>query len=196
MPRGALRLLRRLAVLLQPQALEPRLTRTHAVEWATLHAVKSATSERKAARSSPRGRGRGPTGPKASPWECRAARGRQARPEEALHYCRSRAGAPCRRDVPRCAEMCRDVATFDLSGRTSSSCRALCASETSAPTRSEGIEGGGIEDLGGGSLELLRPWAGRPVAWASPWERRAARSRQARPEEPQEPSCGAAEAAL
>ena len=43
-------------------------------------AVKSATLE--AARSSPRGGGGAPSGG-ASPWECRAARSRQARPEEA-----------------------------------------------------------------------------------------------------------------
>ena len=43
-------------------------------------AVKSATLE--AARLSPRGGGGAPSG-RASPWECRAAQSRQARPEEA-----------------------------------------------------------------------------------------------------------------
>ena len=38
--------------------------------------------------------------------------------------------------------------------------------------------------------------AGIPVAGASPWECRAARGHQARPEEAQEPSCGAAKEAL
>ena len=45
-------------------------------------------------------------------------------------------------------------------------------------------------DFGGGWLEHLRPWLGRPVAWPLPRECRAARSRQARPEEAQEPSLG------
>ena len=50
---------------------------------------------------------------------------------------------------------------------------------------------GEIGDFGGGSLEHLRPWQGsrRP----GPWECRAARGRQARPEEVQESSWGTAE---
>eukprot|EP00964_Phaeocystis_antarctica_P009505 scaffold5152_cov56-Phaeocystis_antarctica.AAC.1 len=50
------------------------------------------------------------------------------------------------------------------------------------------------------ALEAARPstkgggWA--PSGWASPWERRAAQSRQARPEEAQAPGWGTAKGAL
>ena len=47
--------------------------------------------------------------------------------------------------------------------------------------------GGDIGGLGGGSLEHPRPWLGAQWAGLSLWECRAAQSRQARPEEAQEP---------
>ena len=54
-------------------------------------------------------------------------------------------------------------------------------------------KGGGIGGVGGGALEQPRQWTGRPVGRPLyPWECRAALSRQARPEEAQEPSWGAA----
>jgi len=58
-------------------------------------------------------------------------------------------------------------------------------------------KGGGIGGVGGGALEQPRQWTGRPVGRPLyPWECRAAQSRQARPEEAQEPSWGdAAQAA-
>ena len=47
--------------------------------------------------------------------------------------------------------------------------------------------------FGGGALEQPRRWAARPVGRPLyPWECRAAQSRQACPEEAQEPSWGAA----
>ena len=44
-----------------------------------------------------------------------------------------------------------------------------------------------LRGFGGGLLEQLRRDGGAPSSWASPWECRAARGRQARPEEAQGP---------
>ena len=56
-------------------------------------------------------------------------------------------------------------------------------------------KGGGIGGVGGGALEQPRQWTARPVGQPLyPWECRAALSRQARPEEAQEPSWGDAKA--
>eukprot|EP00964_Phaeocystis_antarctica_P033439 scaffold18964_cov33-Phaeocystis_antarctica.AAC.1 len=54
------------------------------------------------------------------------------------------------------------------------------------------VKGGEIDDLGGGWLEHPRQWLGRSL----PRERRASQSCQARPEEAQELSWGAAKGAL
>ena len=51
-------------------------------------------------------------------------------------------------------------------------------------------KGSGIGHLGGGSLEQPRPRLGAQWAGLSPWERRAARSRQARAEEARQPELG------
>ena len=61
------------------------------------------------------------------------------------------------------------------------------------PGRSK-VKAGEIGDFGGSSLEHPRRWldARPPGGWASPWECRAAQSRQLRPEKVQEPSWGAA----
>ena len=53
-------------------------------------------------------------------------------------------------------------------------------------------EAGEIGEFGGGSLEQPRPWLGPHWLGPLPWECRAARGHQARPEEVQEPSSGAA----
>ena len=50
-------------------------------------------------------------------------------------------------------------------------------------------------NFGDGWLEHLRQWLGTQWAGLSPWECRAAQSRQARPEEAQEPGWGAAKGA-
>ena len=58
-----------------------------------------------------------------------------------------------------------------------------------AGLRALGVQGGEVGGGGGGWLEHLRQWLGaRWAGLASSWECRAARSRQARPEEAQESS--------
>ena len=54
------------------------------------------------------------------------------------------------------------------------------------------VKGGGIGDFGGGQLEHPRRWPGANWRGLFPWECRAAQSRQAPPEEAQQPSWGAA----
>ncbi len=56
------------------------------------------------------------------------------------------------------------------------------------------VKGGDVGGFGGGSLEQPRQWLGAWWAGLSPWECRAAQSRQARPEEAHEPSWGTAKA--
>ena len=59
-----------------------------------------------------------------------------------------------------------------------------------------GVGGGDIGGFGGGSLEHPRQWPGAQQVGLHPWERRAARSRQVRPEEAQDPISGTAKKAL
>ena len=59
-------------------------------------------------------------------------------------------------------------------------------------THSYTVKRSEIGDFGGSSLEHLRRWPGRPVAWASLWECRAAQSRQARAKAAQGASWGTA----
>ena len=83
---------------------------------------------------------------------------------------------------------------------SSRTCRATSASSRGTPVENLGGQkvAESVATFGGGELEPPRRWrgapvAGRPSGWASLWECRAARSRQARAEEARGASWGAAE---
>ena len=94
--------------------------------------------------------------------------------------------AYCSRTARVLLTACLRPLSMCVSRHSNSETTRLMTGCTSSPTCV--VKGGGIGGFGGGWLEHLRQWLGAQWPGLSPWLSRAARSRQGRRGEAQEPS--------